>query len=403
MTTARAQAAATPGLSTELAVVVEPPFHVPRNPEELRLFLQAALTLEHLTIPPYLTAMYTLHAGTNRPAFYAIRAVVLEEMLHMTLVANLLNAVGGTPLVAHSRFVTGYPARLPYSRDKIPIALRHFGTEALRTFLHIERPEYVAEPPGHPSVADDEGWTSIGQFYATIRTGLIRLTEELGEKALFTGDPGRQIGPEHFYNSGGEVFRVSDLSSALTAFRVVTEQGEGVSRTIYNTDDLLFGEAREPAHYFRFDELLQERRYGPHDTPGSGPTGPALDVDRAAVHPIDPGAKAAHYPPGSAVRQAADRFNEVYARLLCVLEDAFTKDPAALRAAVPTMLELRDLAERLYRNPHPDPVKRAMGLHASATYEITDELFGRVRALLAGRPPGAAAGGGLGVGEPYGL
>ncbi|MFF7725302.1 ferritin-like protein [Streptomyces sp. NPDC008001] len=367
------------GLTAGLARVEEPPFRVPRDRADLHVFLQAALTLEHLTIPPYLTAMHTLRAGTNRPAFYAVRAVVLEEMLHMTLVANLLNAVGGRPLVAHSRFVTGYPALLPYSRDKTPVALRHFGVEALETFLAIERPEYVAEPPGHPSVAGDSGWTSIGQYYNTIRTGLVRLTGELGEAVLFNGDRRRQAGPEDFYNSGGEVFPVTGLDSALKALRVITEQGEGANRSVFDADDLLFGEAREPAHYFRFDELRRQRGYGPHDTPASGPTGPAIDVGWDDVYAIDPGARVADYPPGSPVRRAAERFNEAYARLLCVLETAFTQAPSALRSTVPVMLQLRDLSVALYRNPHPDPARRARGLHASATYEITEELLGRAR------------------------
>ncbi|RLU82997.1 hypothetical protein CTZ27_28840 [Streptomyces griseocarneus] len=362
-------------LPEQLALVEEPPFRVPRDRADLHVFLQAALTLEHLTIPPYLTAMYTLRPGTNRPAFYEIRAVVLEEMLHMALVANVLNAVGGSPLVAHSRFVTGYPVRLPYSKERFPVALRHFGEKALETFLRIERPEYVAEPPGHPSVADDEGWTSIGQFYRTIGTGLVRLTEELGEEELFRGDPRRQLGPEHFYNSGGELFPVTGLASALEALRVITEQGEGVDRTVFDSDDRLFGEAREPAHYFRFDELRRERAYGPYDTPASGPTGPAVEVDWEAVDRIDPAAKAAHFPEGSAVRHAADCFNEAYAGLLCLLERAFTGEPERLGQTVPMMAELRRLAEGLYRNPHPDPAKRSRGLHASATYE---PLFTRV-------------------------
>ncbi|MGA5130763.1 ferritin-like protein [Streptomyces blastmyceticus] len=385
MTTVRPPAGHT-DVAGELALVEEPPFRVPRDRADLHLFLQAALALEHLTIPPYLTAMYTLHPGANRPAFYAVRAVVLEEMLHMALVANVLNAVDGRPRVAHSRFVTGYPARLPYSKDRFPVALRHFGVAALETFLHIERPEYVAEPPGHPSVADDDGWTSIGQFYNTIGAGLVRLAEELGEAELFRGDPRLQVGPEHFYNSGGEIFRVADLSSALEALRVITEQGEGVDHTVYNTDDRIFGEVREPAHYFRFDEILRQRKYGPYDTPASGPTGAALDVDWAAAYPIDPEAKVADFPAGSEVRRAADRFNEGYARLLCVLEDAFTGEPETLGRAVPGMLALRELAERLSRNPHPDPARRQRGLHASATYEVTDEHFARARGGHLGAP-----------------
>lgn len=363
----------------ELALVEEPPFRVPRDRADLHLFLQAALTLEHLTIPPYLTAMYTLRPGANRPARYAVRAVVLEEMLHMALVANVLNAVDGRPLVAHSRFVTGYPARLPYSKDRVPVALRHFGIEALETFLRIERPEYVAGPPGHPSVADDEGWTSIGQFYRTIGVGLRRLAAELGEAELFRGDPARQAGPEHFYNSGGEIFPVTDLASALEALRVITEQGEGADRTVFNSDDRVFGEVREPAHYFRFDEIRRQRTYGPYDTPASGPTGPALDVDWAGAYPIDTRARVADYPPGSEVRRAADRFNVEYAGLLCVLEDAFTGRPEALGGAVPRMPPLRELAERLCRNQHPDPARRERGLYASPTYEITEEHFARAR------------------------
>ena len=91
----------------------ELPFKLPKNLPELRKYLQGALEIEHLTIPPYLTAMYTVRAGTNQDAYYTIRSVVLEEMLHMTLVANLLNAVGGRPRVAHPDFVRSYPERLP--------------------------------------------------------------------------------------------------------------------------------------------------------------------------------------------------------------------------------------------------------------------------------------------------
>ncbi|MEU4212333.1 ferritin-like protein [Streptomyces sp. NPDC026206] len=366
------------------AVLREPPFRVPRDRADLQLFLQAALTLEHLTIPPYLTAMYSMRPGTNRPAFYAIRGVVLEEMLHMTLVANLLNAVGGTPLVANSRFVTGYPALLPFSRDRVTVALRHFGVKALETFLRIEQPEYLSGPPHHPSAAGDaEGWTSVGQFYDTIREGVLRLSAQLGEQRLFSGDPARQVGPEHFYNSGGEVFAVTGLASALKTLKVITDQGEGVSMSVFDSDDQVFGEAREPAHYFRFNELLQQRAYGPHDTPATGPTGPVVDVTWRDVHPIDPGAKATHYPRGSAVRRAAEEFNEVYAQLLCLLEDAFTGAPAGIGAAAPVMLRLRGLAERLYRNPHPDPAQRARGLYAAPTYEVTDRHFRRARAALA--------------------
>jgi hypothetical protein len=44
--------------------------------------------------------------------------------------------------------------------------------------------------------------------------------------------------------------------------------------------------------------------------------------------------------------------------------------PRFMILGVPAMLRLRDLAERLYHNPHPDPNKRPRGYFASATFEI---------------------------------
>ena len=61
--------------------------------ESLREHLQTALEIEHSTIPPYLCALYSIPNGSNVSASTLIRSVVMEEMLHMVLVANLLNAM----------------------------------------------------------------------------------------------------------------------------------------------------------------------------------------------------------------------------------------------------------------------------------------------------------------------
>src|ERR1700709_1315520 len=82
---------------------------------DLYAALQNAIRLEHSTIPPYLTALATL-SGNSPSVQYArkvIRDVVVEEMLHMTLACNVLNAIGGHPVIADSRFVPYYPHELP--------------------------------------------------------------------------------------------------------------------------------------------------------------------------------------------------------------------------------------------------------------------------------------------------
>ena len=58
--------------------------------EQLREYLYVAMQLEHATIPPYLTAAYTAKIEENKASHDAIIAVAREEMLHLTLAANLL-------------------------------------------------------------------------------------------------------------------------------------------------------------------------------------------------------------------------------------------------------------------------------------------------------------------------
>ncbi|PIY72677.1 MAG: hypothetical protein COY86_10860, partial [Rhodobacterales bacterium CG_4_10_14_0_8_um_filter_70_9] len=70
--------------------------------DNLRALLRCAMTVELTTIPAYLTASFSLEDGApgvarNVVARELLRSVLVEEMLHLTLVANILNAVGGRP------------------------------------------------------------------------------------------------------------------------------------------------------------------------------------------------------------------------------------------------------------------------------------------------------------------
>lgn len=345
-------------------------FAVPKTIEELRKYLQAAIEVEHLTIPVYMTGMYTIHPGTNSEAYYVIRSVLLEEMLHMTLAANLLNAVGGEPRVAHPEFIGEYPVRLPMGSDDLPkIGLRHFSPEALETFLAIEKPRSF-----HTEMPERSGWTSIGQFYEAIGQGLVDLVGRHGETHVFTGDKSRQVGPEHFYNSGGEAFAITNSKTALKAIAVISEQGEGAPDSIWDGDDVFFGQESQPAHYFRFNEIATGRRYTRADLPTDPPSGPPMAVDWKGAYKIKGDSKVAdyeRYKDKSAVYDKAVEFNKTYALLLCALQKALDGQPSTMGLAVPFMLEMRDRAEQLYRNPHPDPECAKKGLFASATFEIT--------------------------------
>ena len=71
----------------------------PQNPSlaAVQAALQQAVELEHATIPLYLYALYSLVPGKNDAIAAIIQSVVVEEMLHMTLACNVLNAIGGAP------------------------------------------------------------------------------------------------------------------------------------------------------------------------------------------------------------------------------------------------------------------------------------------------------------------
>ena len=113
--------------------------------EALREHLQAAIELEHSTIPPYLCALYSIRPGANAEAAEIIRTVAVQEMLHFVLAANVLNAVGGAPTIDSPLFVPDYPAKIPVGQgEPLLVPLRKFSPEAIDTFLAIERP---APPP----------------------------------------------------------------------------------------------------------------------------------------------------------------------------------------------------------------------------------------------------------------
>ena len=97
-----------------------------RTVADLHYYLRVAMQLEHATIPPYLVALYSIKPGSNIDATNVIRAVVVEEMLHLTMAANLLNAVGGTPDLTYTGFVPTYPAYLPDGEDDFEVGLAAF-------------------------------------------------------------------------------------------------------------------------------------------------------------------------------------------------------------------------------------------------------------------------------------
>lgn len=337
--------------------------------KELRHYLEKALILEHATIPPYITALYSMHPGKNLEAFHIIRAVAVEEMLHLTLIANLFNAVGGKmkKTLTHPDFVQPYPTYLPTGATDFQVGLNKFSPETIETFMKIERAEEVEDDKplvvsrpvqeqynfltildGKPS----DTFYSIGLFYAEIIRGLYALHKEMGD-ALFCGDRSRQITPEYYYNGGGDIIPVTDLRSAIRAIKLIQEQGEGArSGTIYDSE-------RELGHYYRFQQIKLGQYYVvDKDDPENSdrpdhPTGAKFTVDWDAVYPMKSNPHLSDYPEDSEIYDAAKQFYAAYREFLGDLEKAFDGKPQKLIPAVGGMFKLKESATALIRNPLP--------------------------------------------------
>lgn len=193
--------------------------------ESLREHLQWGIELEHATLPPYFCALSSLDASRNPEAVLVVGSVFVEEMIHLALAANLLNAVGGRPRLDTPRMLPSHPRRLPHGDRSLELSLLPFGTTAIDMFLRLEQPAPRAAP------AESDGYETIGQFYDAIEQGLRHLCAELGERAVFCGDPARQLSAGPFRHSGGRLTGVSDLNSALAALKEIVEQGEGATRS----------------------------------------------------------------------------------------------------------------------------------------------------------------------------
>lgn len=302
---------------------------------KLRYLLQTALELELSTIPPYLVALLTIHPTADREAADLIRGVMVEEMLHMALVANVLNAVGGAPRIGPDQ-VPSYPLQLNFEgknfKDRdFPVSLARFSKKNISTFMKIEEPEALAAArPAAFTAVDIDGLT-IGQFYMNI----IALLEKLNDGGtLFSGDPSRQLIDNYYWAGGSRIVPVSDLASAKRALEIVITQGEGAWRQPGQRVAFTPGEPLRMGHYYRFAEIFYGRHYAEADDPDQPPTGTPLPVDYSAVYPIKANPKSSDYAAGSKLATLNATFNARYTEMLQQLEQALSGTPKTLYTAI---------------------------------------------------------------------
>jgi CDGSH-type Zn-finger protein/uncharacterized Fe-S cluster protein YjdI len=216
--------------------------------EQLLAWLGEAAEIEHNLMCCYLYAMFSLKRSRDEGLSEAelaaverwravLRGVALEEMTHLTLVSNLMSALGGAPHFMRPNLPVSPGA---YPADVV-IELSCFCMETLDHFIYLERPEGATVHDGAgfsaarqysrssatagrlmPYAAD---YPTVGELYRRIADAINRLCERFGAKAVFCGAPDLQIGPLDSQLPGLRL--VNDQTSALAALDTIVQQGEG--------------------------------------------------------------------------------------------------------------------------------------------------------------------------------
>ena len=241
-------------------------------------------------------------------------------MLHLSLVQNLLSAIGAAPHLSRPNFpqpASHYPAG-------VHLALLPFGEEALRHFMFLERPEGMdiedaagmaafakAAPAAVPRVQDGD-IVPRGQDFATV--GHLYRSIEAGDRA-----PGREV------RRGGAVRRPAAGAGHPAVLRLAgTGRGDRRGRAQRAIDEILEqgegprGHWRD-AHFGQFVAILEEYLQLREANPAFDPVRPVVPVN------VRPAERDTDIPLASdpMTRQVMDLFNVCYEILLLMLQRFF--------------------------------------------------------------------------------
>ena len=333
-----------------------------RSREDLIYLLSEAAEIEHNLMCCYLYAAFGLKtrddgltetdAAMVADWYRAIMSVAIEEMSHLSIVNNLLMAIGGAPHFGRPNF----PVDPGYHPADFVVQLHRFERATIDHFIFLERPEGLELPDGasfHPAIDPSfhretpirgvmpsaQDYQTVGHFYRGIRHGFDVLSNRIGEAALFVGDPVLQVGPDMTNLPGLAV--VTDLASADAAIDVIVDQGEGSQ-----VDS-------ETSHYRRFLAIRDQYDARIAEDPDFQPSRPVA-TNPVMRRPIDPIGHT--YVDCPATAPVMDLANAIYAAMLRALAQGFDEtDPgrkrSLLEAAAQTMTALTPVARHLTTLP----------------------------------------------------
>jgi hypothetical protein len=305
-----------------------------RDLQWLKDALQIAIQLELATLPPYLTAYWTIK-DVDDEARLSIYQIWREEMTHFGLACNLLVAIGGTPLLTSASVVPTYPGHLPGGvRPGLTVALRKLDKDQAATFMEIEYPQDGPLPAA--LAATGTTYDSIGEFYGAI------LATFQKENPTLSLD--RQI-------AGFRLYKIGTMAKVEEAIRLINLQGEGSNVSPEEAPGDL-------AHYYRFGQIYNEKRYVQNAATGKWNYDPAAPMPRPEVWnmaDIPAGGYLQANVPDMATWDLIQTFDQRYSSMLRLLEATWLNgNVASLSAAIGEMKQMALIASQLVATPRAD-------------------------------------------------
>uniref|UniRef100_A0A1X7V109 Iminophenyl-pyruvate dimer synthase domain-containing protein n=1 Tax=Amphimedon queenslandica TaxID=400682 RepID=A0A1X7V109_AMPQE len=314
--------------------------------ENLREQLQIGLKLELATIPIYITSLYSIGDGCNTQVYKTIRGILMQEMLHLALVGNIINAMnGGHPIIDSPDVAPKYPSvGLPGCvHPSLNVHLKKISIK------HIYDVPLVLEKPKLSCVTEDvyaeleDRHNTIGEFYTEIEECI----EKLGQlkKEVFRPNKFQVSWPWKPSEELGTLIEVKNTQTALEAIREIKEQGEGASPI-----DPTVGHGAQLGHYYQLMEIVcQKKLVKNEDDKHYSYSGADIPFDSEGVWPMrDNPSK--NCLTGNCYTEAR-AFHTTYRKLLRELDATFGGEPERIKSAVTVMESLLVHGKRVMRVP----------------------------------------------------
>jgi CDGSH-type Zn-finger protein/uncharacterized Fe-S cluster protein YjdI len=349
----------------------------PRAPsrEQLLYWLHEAAEIEHHLMCCYLYAAFSLKRHDDRWSVDqraavqrwrgTIMSVALEEMGHLTLVGNLMNALGAAPHMGRPAF----PVEAGPYPEGFVIRLAPFCAATIEHFKFLERPhdlqmadaapfspirQYRRVVPAWRLSPGPRDYTTVGELYDVLARALDEFAATHGVDQLFVGDPALQVDATLAPLPG--VRAVTDLASARAAIHTIVTQGEGA------------GAEQIDSHFCRFTRIADELAAAVAADTGFAPAWPAA-TNPLMNAPIHSSAERVHVNE-PVIAQWLDIGNALYTTAMrCLLQGFAAADRRAkatwLSTSIALMRALMPVGHGLAARP---ATLDATGPHAGLTF-----------------------------------